>query len=78
MSAHDQKSSSLAITPAPTLEEGAVVPPSQEKTPDGRLRASPVTWRLIALRDGTFPITVKTSDRLEVTRKISIKRSSIF
>ncbi len=54
------------------------VPPSAEKTADGRPRASPVTWRLIPNRDGVFPITVKTSDGLEATRKITIKRSSIF
>lgn len=54
------------------------VTPSVEKTADGRLRASPVTWRLIAQRDGTFPITVRTSDGLEATRKITIRRSSIF
>ncbi len=65
-----------------TLLEGfaekQLVPTSQEKAADGRMRASPVTWRLRANRDGSIPITVKTSDRLEATRKITIKKSSIF
>lgn len=55
-----------------------LVPTTQEKTADGRPRASPVTWRLRCNRDGNFPITVTTSDRLEVIRRIRIKQSGIF
>jgi hypothetical protein len=67
-----------AFQPLEGYLEKQKVPQSTEKTADGRLRASPVTWRLIAQRDGTFPITVKTSDGLEATRKVIIRRSSIF
>jgi hypothetical protein len=54
------------------------VPPSTETQPDGRPRASPVTWRLRASAAGTYPVSVKTSDNLEASRRITIKKSSIF
>lgn len=54
------------------------VPPVTEKTPDGRPRPSPVTWRLRCERDGQFTVTVKTSDGLEAMRKITVKKASVF
>jgi hypothetical protein len=37
-----------------------------------------VTWRLRCNRDGSFPITLTTSDRMEVIRRIRIKQSGVF
>jgi len=54
------------------------VPPATEKLPDGRLRASPVTWRLRAESTGAYPVLVRTSDGLEAARQIVIRKSSIF
>jgi hypothetical protein len=54
------------------------VPPATEKTADGRPRPSPVTWRLRCERDGQLTVTVKTNDGLEATRKITVKKASVF
>ncbi len=75
------ESATLQLPNGLTLLEGSPsqgVVPSTEKTADGRLRPSPVSWRIRADRDGVFPVTVRTNRGLEATRRITIKKSSIF
>ncbi|MCS7045508.1 MAG: hypothetical protein NZO58_04040, partial [Gemmataceae bacterium] len=66
------------MTLLPGYEATQQVPPSSGRTPDGRPRPSPVTWRLRAEREGSFVVSVRTSGDNVAARRITIRRVSIF
>ncbi len=52
--------------------------PAAEKDSQGKLRPSPVTWRIRAIDAGTHTLTVTTSNGLTQSRRITIKKTGIF
>ncbi len=59
---------SLAKQPVPPAEKGA----------DGRVRPSPVTWRVRPNIDGRHTLTVTTSTALSVSQPVTIRKKGIF
>jgi hypothetical protein len=74
----------LVLPPGLTLTQGTAeqqVPPSLEKTKDGRPLPSPVTWRVRPSAEGTFHIDVETRIGGEVVtqqRNIVVTRAKAF
>jgi hypothetical protein len=59
---------SFAEQPVPPAERGA----------DGKLRPSPVTWRVRPTVDGRHTLTVRTNTNLSVSQPVTIRRKGIF
>ena len=59
---------SAAAQPVPTAQRG----------PDGKLRPSPVTWRVRPTIDGRHILTVTTSRNLSVSQPVTIRKKGIF
>jgi hypothetical protein len=57
------------------------VPPSTERNKDGRPRPSPVTWRVRAQGEGSFPVVVETQiggETVRQERRVAVKRAKQF
>lgn len=52
--------------------------PAAEKGPDGKMRPSPVTWRISPTTRGVHTIEVETSTGLKATQKVTIGSKGIF
>ncbi len=63
-----------------TLLEGALTQPvpAGEKGEDGKIRASPVTWRIKANAHGPFPIRVELSSGPSQVKRVVIHKNLIF
>lgn len=52
--------------------------PTGQKSPDGRIRPSPVTWRIRSTDVGTYDLQVRTSTGGRQKQKVSIKTGALF
>ncbi len=52
--------------------------PTAERSPDGRARPSPVTWRVRSTVPGTFTLEVKTSTGRQQKSKVHIRPGALF
>lgn len=59
---------SLATQPVPPAERG----------PDGKIRPSPITWRVRPTVDGRHTLTATTTTNLSVSQPVTIRKKGIF
>jgi hypothetical protein len=53
------------------------VPPA-ERAANGKLRPSPITWRVRPTVDGRHTLTVTTTNALSVSQQVTIRKKGIF